>query len=158
MKQKKAAARARKGKVIKQVGALPFRRTAGGEIELMLITSRGTQRFVFPKGWSMKDRSASAAAATEAEEEAGVRGIAADAPIGEYRYWKRMKSAFVPVTVSVFPIEVTQVLSTWRESADRQRRWVSWDEARLLVDEPHLVSLIDSFFGNNETASDPLPD
>ena len=157
MKQKKAKALARKGKAIRQVGALPYRRAAGGEIELMLITSRGTQRFVFPKGWSMKDRSPGEAAAAEAEQEAGVRGVATDEPIGEYRYWKRMKSAFVPVTVSVFPIEVTEVLSTWRESAARQRRWLSWIEARTLVDEPQLISLIDSFFGKQDMAPDKSP-
>ena len=155
MKQKKAKAFARKGKTIRQVGALPYRRTSGGGIELMLVTSRGTQRFVFPKGWTMKDRSRREAAATEAEEEAGVRGVPADEPIGEYRYWKRMKSAFVPVTVSVFPVEVTEVLSKWREGADRQRRWVSWIEARLLVDEPHLISLIDSFAGSDGAAPNP---
>lgn len=95
MKQKKAAALIKRGKTLKQVGVLPYRRLPSGEAEFLLITSRGTQRFVIPKGWRMKGKPDWKAAAIEAEQEAGVLGETDRNPIGQYRYWKRLRSAFV---------------------------------------------------------------
>lgn len=156
MKQKKARDLARKGKAIKQVGALPFRRGASGQFEFMLVTSRGTQRFVIPKGWRMRGRPNWQAASLEAKQEAGVLGEAAKKPIGAYTYWKRMKTVFVPITVSVFPIEVSEELADWRESEERRRSWVTWRQARALVDEPDLISLIDRFAGEDQQPAEQL--
>jgi hypothetical protein len=36
-----------------QIGVLPYRITSDGEVEVMLLTSRGTGRWVIPKGWPM---------------------------------------------------------------------------------------------------------
>ncbi len=145
MKQKKAKSFARKGRSIRQVGALPYRLGSDGALELLLITSGRLHRFFLPKGWRMKKRSDSEAAAIEARQEAGVVGIVADEPLGEYHYWKRFRSIFVPVAVKVFALRVTDELPTWRESGKRRRSWASWSQARTLIDEPELVSLIDRF-------------
>lgn len=53
MKQKKAKALIKKGKDIWQIAALPYRIAESGELKVLLITSRGTKRFVIPKGWQM---------------------------------------------------------------------------------------------------------
>ena len=37
-----------------QLAALPWRRTSGGDVEVLLITSRETRRWIIPKGWPMK--------------------------------------------------------------------------------------------------------
>jgi 8-oxo-dGTP pyrophosphatase MutT (NUDIX family) len=145
MKPRKAKALTKKGKTVRQVAALPYRRQSSGEIEFLLITSRGTQRFVFPKGWEMKGIPKHRAAAIEAEQEAGIRGEVARKPIGTYRYWKRLKSAFVPVTAEVFPIKVSEELTNWREDSERIRQWVTRQDARALIDEPELISMIDQF-------------
>jgi 8-oxo-dGTP pyrophosphatase MutT (NUDIX family) len=145
MKPRKAKALARKGKQVRQVGALPYRKRPSGEVEFLLITSRETRRFVFPKGWEMKGLPNHRAAALEAEQEAGIRGGAERKPFGTYRYWKRLKSAFVPVTVEVFPVLVAEELDTWREDSERLREWVNWKQARALIDEPELISLLDEF-------------
>ncbi len=48
-----------------QVAALPWREN-GGELELMLITSRLSRHWLIPKGWPMKRKTPAAAAAQEA--------------------------------------------------------------------------------------------
>lgn len=145
MKEKKATTRARRGKSIRQVAALPFRRAASGEIEFLILTSRTTRRFVIPKGWPMKGLSDAAAAATEASDEAGVSGEVSAAPIGSYRYWKRLRSAFIPIDVAVFALHVTDELANWAERRQRQKQWIRREEAVRLIDEPDLASLMAAF-------------
>ncbi len=73
----------------KQYAALPVRVAADGQIEVMLITSRGTKRWIIPKGWPMKKRTPAEAAVTEAFEEAGLKGeIVGQRPVSTYRYIK----------------------------------------------------------------------
>ncbi len=76
-------------KPLKQVAALPFRVGADGRIEVLLITSRDTGRWIIPKGWPMAGRKAHQAAEREAYEEAGLEGQIAANPVGRYHYQKR---------------------------------------------------------------------
>lgn len=142
MKKKKAKAKAKKGKRIKQVAALPYRHRADGGIEFMIVTSRETGRFIVPKGWPVKGKSDPESAAEEAEQEAGVTGRIGQRPIGQYRYWKRLKDVFVPMSVTVFALEVDAETQDFRESGERVRGWVQPEHAELLIDEPELKSLI----------------
>src|SRR5579864_7278170 len=57
-----------------QFAALPWRRGPDGGVEVLLITSRETHRWVIPKGWPIKGKSAWKSAAREAFEEAGIQG------------------------------------------------------------------------------------
>lgn len=136
--------RARRGERIQQVAALPYRQTPSGDMEVLLLTSRQTRRFVLPKGWPMKGRPDCEAAAQEAAEEAGVIGSSHEIPVGSFRYWKRLQGAFVPVTVEVYPLHVERELDTWKERKSRRRAWVKLDEAALLVDEPELISMLET--------------
>ena len=87
-----------------------------------------------------------AAAAIEAEEEAGVRGAICPAPIGSYRYRKRRRNgASEMLDVDVFPLAVTQELGSWKEQAERERRWFPLSEAAEAVEEPDLADIIRSF-------------
>ena len=71
-----------------------WRRSAGGGrrkgLRILLITSRDTGRWVIPKGWPMRNRSDAEAAAREAYEEAGLRGVVAERSIGLYTYQKTL--------------------------------------------------------------------
>ncbi len=129
----------------RQVAALPFRKTASGEIEILLITSRETGRFIIPKGWPMKRLSDSDAAAREAYEEAGVVGKVRRKPIGEYRYWKRLERSFELLAVDVYPLEVETQRAEWPEKNARRSGWLPQEDAATLVDEPGLVTLIRNF-------------
>ena len=130
--------------VRQQFAALPFRRTDG--IEVMLITSRETRRWIIPKGWPMKGRSSFGTAAREALQEAGIRGRISKTPIGSYSYIKRgLGGQRWPCTVHVFPLEVRVEHDRWREKAERTRAWFSYLEAAEAVTEPDLKALILAF-------------
>lgn len=139
--RKKAIQKAKKGKPIRQVAAVPFRIRDGG-VEVMLVTSRTTKRFIIPKGWPMKGKSGREAARIEAREEAGVGGTVLARPLGGYSYWKRLTSAFVPIRVTVYLLEVDDILAAWDESSRRERAWLAPADAATLVDEPELATLI----------------
>ena len=83
-----------KFKPSKQVAALAIRRDAIDGLRVMLVTSRGTKRYVAPKGWRMKGRQDHDAAQIEAMQEAGVVGRVRKKPIGFYEYWKRLSDHF----------------------------------------------------------------
>jgi 8-oxo-dGTP pyrophosphatase MutT (NUDIX family) len=57
-----------------QYAALPYRRTGAADPEVMLVTSRGRQRWIIPKGWPHGGRAPCDSAAREAFEEAGILG------------------------------------------------------------------------------------
>ena len=57
-----------------QFGALCYRKAAG-ELQVLLITSRGTGRWIVPKGWPVRGQTPAGSALIEAYEEAGVRGV-----------------------------------------------------------------------------------
>lgn len=128
-----------------QVAALPWRKGEAG-IEVMMITSRETQRWVIPKGGRMSGLSDAEAAAQEAYEEAGVQGDLNPQPIGEYLYDKRLKSgALRPCRVTVFPLEVFIQLGAFPEVGQRYLRWMTPAEAADVVHELDLADLIRGF-------------
>ncbi|MFY9352453.1 MAG: DUF47 family protein [Sphingobium sp.] len=134
---------------MRQIAAIPYR-TEGSAIDapvmVMLVTSRGTGRWVVPKGNIPVGLPPHSAAAREAMEEAGVEGAICPTPIGSYRYRKRRSNgASLMVDVDVFPLAVTQEHGAWKEQNERERRWFSLTEAAEAVDEPDLRELIRSF-------------
>ncbi len=135
--------------VIRQIAALPYRTedpAADATFRILLITSRGTGRWVIPKGNPMSGIAPHAAAAQEAEEEAGVLGPVCPTPLGSYRYRKRRGSgASLMMDVDVFPLAVTRELPVWKEQQERERRWFTLAEAADAVEEPDLRDLIRSF-------------
>jgi 8-oxo-dGTP pyrophosphatase MutT (NUDIX family) len=145
MKLKKATKIARRGGALAQVAALPYRRSGPDAVHFLLLTSRETKRFVIPKGWRMKGKSEAQAAALEAGQEAGVDGRIDPVPLGTYRYWKRLRRAFVPVSVTVYGLEVEDERDDWKERDERSREWLTREQAISLVDEPELVTLIAGF-------------
>ncbi|PVM92977.1 NUDIX hydrolase [Caulobacter endophyticus] len=129
----------------RQVAALPWRAQGAG-LEILLVSSRETRRWVIPKGWPMKDRLDHQAAAQEAYEEAGLDGVIVETPFGDYEYLKRLKSgAGRLVKVDVYPMKVTGEHATWPEKGQRTLRWVTPVEAALAVQEPELRALIARF-------------
>ncbi len=126
-----------------QVAALPYRRRGEGGLEVMLVTSRETRRWVIPKGWSASRLKPHAAAEREAYQEAGVVGRIGKASIGRYDYEKRLKTEdTVTCTVAVFPLEVRRQRKRWPEQDEREGRWFTPDEAAEAVEEPDLAAII----------------
>ena len=129
-----------------QFAALPWRFDAGGEVQLLLITSRETRRWVIPKGWPIKGMGSAKSAAQEAFEEAGVRGKVRKRPVGAYGYDKRLKNGRLQhVRVAVFALAVDSEAEAYPEAGQREKLWVSPPEAARLVDEPELMVLLATF-------------
>ena len=128
----------------RQYAALPYRVRNG--LEVLLISSRETHRWILPKGWPMKGRKPHMAAAQEALEEAGVVGKMGKEPVGSYRYTKRMKNGATHVCdVTVFPMKVDRQRKRWPEMDQRATRWFPIGEAAKLVGEPELQEVIRNF-------------
>ena len=129
----------------RQVAALPWRRGANG-LEIMLITSRETRRWVTPKGGRMAGKTDAEAAAQEALEEAGIEGRVDQEPVGTFRYLKVLKRRAPRwCVVAVYPLEVQTEHAAWQERHQRVREWMSVAEASARVDEPDLKALIAAF-------------
>ena len=128
-----------------QYGALCWR-DGGDGVEVLLITSRDTGRWVIPKGWPMPGLAPEAAAAQEAWEEAGVNGQINPCCIGRFGYQKCLSvSTTIPCAVSVFGLRVNTLAPTFPEVKERQRRWFPLAEAAGLVAEPELSQIIAGF-------------
>jgi 8-oxo-dGTP pyrophosphatase MutT (NUDIX family) len=127
-----------------QYAALPYR--TPDALEVLLITSRETGRWVLPKGWPMKGKKPHVCAAREALEEAGVKGRVGKSAIGCYRYVKRLpENGTIPCSVDVYPLMVERQLKRWPEQGQRALAWFSAANAAALVDEGELASLIEAF-------------
>ena len=125
-----------------QFAALPYR-SVRDRLEVLLITSRETRRWVVPKGWQEKKVPDPEQAAREAYEEAGAIGQVGAKPIGSYRYEKRLKNGrSKTLDVAVYPFEVEELLEEWPEMEERERRWMTPAQAALAVDEGSLAALL----------------
>lgn len=126
-----------------QVAALCYRQQAGGT-EVLLITSRGTGRWIIPKGWPMEGKSGAEAALQEAWEEAGVReAIITPEPLGFFDYLKqRRKKPSIEIRATTYLAEVKALSPVYPEAHERERAWFSVEEAAALVGEPELKAIL----------------
>lgn len=134
-----------------QVAALPWRAGENGQLEIMLITSRDTGRWILPKGWPEAREPLCQAAAREAGEEAGLQGRVCHFEAGRYFYAKALASGQeVPCEVLVFPLKVEEIADKWKEKHERRRRWVTPNDAAEMVNEHDLRQIILYFSRNAE--------
>lgn len=131
-----------------QFGAIPYR-TVDGEINFLLITSRRTRRWIFPKGGLIEGLSPAGIAAEEAYEEAGVRGTVGAKPVGRYLADKSGPASGTRLSIEMYPLEVTEQFDDWPERRERRRRWVKLAEARRLLSEPALVAMAEKVAGGD---------
>jgi 8-oxo-dGTP pyrophosphatase MutT (NUDIX family) len=129
-----------------QHAALCWRPHEGG-VQVLLITSRDTGRWVLPKGWPIEDLAPHQAAAREAWEEAGVEGEVEAEPLGYYHYAKQVEPGLaLPCAVSVHALKVRSVSDAgFPESGQRRRRWFAPEKAARKVAEPELRTLLAAF-------------
>ena len=131
----------RRSRQTRQIAAVPVRRTERLGLEVLLVTSRETHRWVVPKGWPWADVDDHAAAEGEAWEEAGVKGRVAPASIGTFSYDKRLKRRSVPLEVTVYLLEVEEMADDWPERRERHRQWFALDAAIELIAEEGLKAI-----------------
>lgn len=127
-----------------QFGALCWRERKG-QVQVLLVTSRRTGRWVLPKGWPIDGKTPAEAATFEAWEEAGARGKSAELCVGVYAYVKDDGEEPLPCMVAVFPVRVKRTMTDWPEKGQRTRRWFSLKKAAAAVEEPELGSILLNF-------------
>lgn len=132
-----------KERMREQFAALCYRvRTDGGMLEVLLVTSRDSRRWIIPKGWPMAGKKPHEVAAIEAFEEAGVRGKAKKKPFGYFTYLKMFDNGQrAPCCVQVHLLDVKESCDVFREKGQRLCEWVSCVEAARRVREPELKGL-----------------
>jgi 8-oxo-dGTP pyrophosphatase MutT (NUDIX family) len=112
-------------------------------LEVLLVTSRDTGRWIIPKGGVAKGFAPAKAAEREAYEEAGVVGTVHLAAIGCFTYAKRRQSGEeTPMTVEVYALEVARQLKKWPERDERRQEWMPISRAVSLVEESGLKMLL----------------
>ncbi|MHC2337668.1 NUDIX hydrolase [Bradyrhizobium sp. USDA 4454] len=127
----------------KQFAALPFRRR-NAELCILLITTRGKQRWSVPKGWPKRGEP-QRTAEIEAFEEAGVLGKANGKAIGRYSHNSRKGKRRIACDVLLFPMKVRAQKPRWPEHGQRDTKWLPVKQAAALVHKPELSRLIARF-------------
>ena len=125
-----------------QFGAICWRMNRG-HVQVLLITSRDTGRWVIPKGWPMAGLGPSEAAAQEAWEEAGVEGKVDDTLLGHFTYIKIMPGQMsLHCAVDVFALRVDMLRANFPERKERRRKWFDALKAARKVAEPELRKIL----------------
>jgi 8-oxo-dGTP pyrophosphatase MutT (NUDIX family) len=129
--------------ILNQAGVIAYR-ILDGKVQVLLMTSRDTGRWIIPKGNINGRSTPSKAAEKEAYEEAGVRGtITSSIPLGIYTYFKQLESGEArAAAVEVYLLRIKEQLKKWPEKGERKLSWVSTKEAVDLVEEPGVVPLL----------------
>ncbi len=129
-----------------QVAALCYK-TVAGKRQVLLITSRGTGRWIVPKGWPISGKDGPQSALQEAWEEAGVKKAdILEEPVGYYDYDKGLDNGdSIPIEAQVYLVHVRHLKKKYPEVDERDRAWFSPREAAELVDEPDLKEILIKF-------------
>ncbi len=127
----------RKLRECEQVAAVCYRVRSGG-IEFLLVQTRGSGRWTFPKGSAEPGLTHAQAAALEAFEEAGVHGRIEEASFACYVRRKRGNAANRAsdgkgVLVNAHLCEVSRLSSP--QESKRNRTWFSVEDARQRLRE-----------------------
>jgi len=137
---------AEKTDVRTQFAALCYR-VKNDKVQILLVTSRGSGRWIVPKGWPMDGKTPAESAAQEAWEEAGVTGVADSRPLGLFSYNKMLddEDMGLPCVAMVYGIKVKSLARDFPEAGQRTRKWVSRKKAAGMVDEPELSRILSDF-------------
>lgn len=136
---------AKKSAMRTQFGALCYRMRKG-KPEILLVTSRGTKRWIIPKGWPMDGATPGKSAAREAWEEGGVTGKTFETSLGLFTYSKKMgPDKALPCAVIVYPLKVKEVHARYPERKERKRKWLKPADAAKRVSEPELAFMLRHF-------------
>ena len=122
-----------------QYGAVPYT-IVDGQLVVLLVTSRGRGKWIFPKGGLLTGLTPWESAAREAYEEAGVEGEIEHIPIASY-FLPVTEERPKPVEVKMFPLLVTSQRDDWEEKGQRYRHWAVFAEAKRLITHDGLADV-----------------
>ncbi len=129
-----------KQRYFKQSGVIPVYKG-----KVVLITARGSQRWITPKGSVEWELSAQDSAAKEALEEAGIKGQVFPEEIGTYTY-EKMGGRY---KVRLYFMEVTKLKENWDEKHFRKRKLFSPKQAIKKVVPATVSKIMATYFHEN---------
>ncbi|KAL6193472.1 hypothetical protein ACLB2K_034556 [Fragaria x ananassa] len=105
----------------------------GKKLLVLMISSPNRDDLVFPKGGWENDETMHEAACREALEEAGVKGVLGETPLGQWEFRSKSKQNNGSLQGGcrgyMFALRVTEELDSWPEQAIYGRKWVSIEDA-----------------------------
>ncbi len=125
----------------RQSGVIPYS-LVGATPAFLLITSRRTGRWIFPKGGIEDGLDPWESAKREAYDEAGIEGVVETISVGSYRTWKTRGVRRFAIEVDMYPFRVERQIDNWRETGERHRHWATLKEASRLITNRRLVELM----------------
>lgn len=124
---------------VRQSGALPYT-MIDNRVVFLLVTSRRTGRWIFPKGSISTGMTPWDSAAKEAMEEAGVTGEVGSEAIGAYQN----SDKGMLVDIDLYPLRVDAQHEIWDEMDQRLRHWALLAETRRLLNDRTLVRIVET--------------
>lgn len=141
MGKKKLKRMAEKMGLLRQVAALPYR-VRENTVEFLVITSRRHKRLIVPRGWPIAGLTDAQAAATEADEVAGVKGRIEQEPFASFlTISRRSATSSYRSTRRSFRF-ASRRSSPITRSGDSASEWMSAEEASERLDDSGLKQLV----------------
>ncbi len=129
--------------LIAQAAAIPYRRKAGGALEVLLLRRRDGAKWGIPKGVVDPGNTHEQTVAIEAMEEAGAAGKIEDRPLGLFTYEKFGGEC----VVKVFAMRVERLEEHWLEEKLRERKWFGVEKAIERIGRKALQPMIRDLAG-----------
>ncbi|GLU18695.1 hypothetical protein SLE2022_349800 [Rubroshorea leprosula] len=136
-------------------GCIPYRLTKDDDeglchrIKVLMVSSPNRSDLVFPKGGWEDDETVVEAACREALEEAGVRGILREVPLGVWEFRSKSREDLCSLEGGcrgyMFALEVTEELDTWPEQENHERKWLNIQEAFQLCRYEWMREALEEF-------------
>ncbi|KAK7311294.1 hypothetical protein RJT34_09337 [Clitoria ternatea] len=120
-------------------------------IQVLMVSSPNRDDLVFPKGGWEDDETVTEAACREALEEAGVKGILREIPLGIWEFRSKSSQNLCSISMEggcrgyMFALEVTEELETWPEQKNRARQWLNIKEAFRLCRYDWMCNALEVF-------------
>ncbi|WVZ05787.1 hypothetical protein V8G54_019133 [Vigna mungo] len=118
-------------------------------MEVLMISSPKRDDLVFPKGGWEDDETVTEAACREALEEAGVKGILREIPLGIWEFRSKSSQDLCSIEGGcrgyMFALEVTEELEHWPEQKNRSRQWLNIKEAFRLSRYDWMCNALEAF-------------
>lgn len=124
---------------------MPIHVDATGTPHLYLVTSRGSGRWIIPKGNPMRGLAPHKVAAREALEEAGLVGQIERSCIGMFAFSRRRGGSETLCHVDVYALAVERQMRRWAEAGQRSVLRCNLPTALSLISAPGLAALIEQY-------------
>ena len=131
--------------MLHQIAALPVRLNADGAMDVYLVTSRGSGRWIIPKGNPIRGLAPQDVAAREAREEAGLVGPVLARCLGSFEFQRLRGVVGETCLIDVYPMHVDRQLKNFPEKRERTIRLCNLETALAIAASRPLAELIESY-------------